>query len=154
MPIDTDARDGNLEIRNTMNWFTRMFIKKLVRGSRNIDRMRDEIDQVIGMIIGMPCVAHLQGSAETVHWVVRTKANRTEDYIWVLSSDSNGRLRATFHCGDQEFPMSYYSSEHGSKRMKLSHVKITHDYLGLFVKKMKKTYPDMPAECKPLLDAA
>ncbi len=141
-----------------IQWFVRKFkgrlVKKLIEGSRNIDRRRTEIDQVINMILGMPCLAHMRSCRNTVHWIIRTKANRTEDYIWILLSDSDGRLKASFNCGDRELPTSYYSSEYGSKMMKMKHVEVTHGHLGLFVEKMMESYPDLQKELRPLINAA
>ena len=37
------------------------FVQKLIKGSRRIDQMKKEVDQVVGMILGLSSVVHATG---------------------------------------------------------------------------------------------
>ncbi len=143
-------------MKKIIQWFVGRFkgrfVKKLIRGSYNIDRMRREIDEVVSMILGMPCIAHLKDSPEKVHWIARSSANR--NYGWILRT-SSGELIASFFHGDEELPTTYYSSRFTtSNGIKLRHVKCVHDHLDLFVERMMESYPDLRKDLQPLINAA
>ena len=125
---------------------------QLLQGSRNIDRMKEEIVQLVSMILGaLNRLDNLPDFIPTTrfvcndcYWTIeRSFRNKdfsaTRVYCAIGRGNSN---EGTFSCGQ------------GITSFDNEYVKITHEHLSLFVEGMFGTFPGLREKMAFLIDAS
>ena len=128
----------------------REFVEALLLGSAEIDRMRKEIDQVVGMILGL-----------------LDPHRRTEDHFFEFRnwSDPNSRYSWFVQCIGKRWSVEFdYRHSHtetnlyrlffGAAIIDLDKVQIVHAHLQFFVDGMRERFGELKSTLQPLLDAA
>jgi hypothetical protein len=129
-------------------------VQKLIDGSAAIDRMRKEIDSVVGMVLGF-----LYESHDFSRFHFATEVFSSEKCVWRVMRDGYEhvrvacRLRRSYGLDSYGLEMAY-SNIPGVVTFKCYDVKEVHDGLAVFVKGMAERFPEIEKAWRPLLDAA
>lgn len=151
MPKQQTLERANLEIGEVMETKNvedgRNLVRKLIAGSQAIDRMRQEINLVVKLVLGLVTehaffMEFRSGTLKIQHptlhlaWLVRTCHSGLYGQLWI----SPGRL--------DEFYSSLVPN-----RLSMGNVETVHSALPFFVLGMLRTFPALKEGLRPLLDA-
>jgi hypothetical protein len=129
------------------------FVQDLIKGSHNIDRMRREIKEVVGMMLGL--FADLY-ETRTINNGSIVEICRQKEFVWTISKEKN-RLMGAEAWVELSSDLSGYVSGYntsGTHSKELRWVKQVHDSLPMFVEGMMKKFPGLEEELRPLLAAS
>ena len=149
------ARDGNLEIRINMKDMNSVEItKRLVKGSQNIDRMKNEVEQVVQMIIGFTIrcdsARHKDEISETFE---------SEQCQWTVNGSVNifdhSKSTITVECWVRgRFGAKAYSSQRNSYPFHTEAAQCVFEGLPVFVEGMLRVFPELREKIEPFMNAA
>ncbi len=142
---------------------TESIVERLLRGSRNIDRMKVEVHQLVQMVIGLALRSNALGARvrdveevfenESCKWEVRGEMgslDKTENRIHV-------RCNVKLHCDapnqDHYIMCVGYCSETRSP-FHSEHTQQVYQNLRAFVEGMVRVFPGIEDEMKMFLDAS
>jgi hypothetical protein len=130
-------------------------VKKLLKGSHNVDLMKKEINELVSMVVGF---AHLS-----------RYANEKKDTI-VSSAIFTWEIRMYFQDGTRRFSIegfvisntkivnyknSYrYTEEKILPTLKGAHIQVAYEHLYLFLKAMIRLFPDLEERWSYLIKAS
>lgn len=140
-----------INTREGKNMESKELLTQLLKGQQNMDRMRREIDWLIGMVIG-----YVKTYGEGVHPDARTFVWNGEHGRWIM--------KVTIPMlGSKELVVEYeavvgftaYSSGGGAGRLKPNHVQRTHEDLAYFLQGIDNEFPQQLKESwEPFVRAA
>jgi hypothetical protein len=122
--------------------------QQIILGSKNIDRMRVEIIQVVNTMIGFLRYIRFGGGTQTYEYT-------SNECTWRLTVDLNG-----FHSGKQMLTLECWLKD-GAEAVytsfniiRLEDVERVHRQLPLLVDELIREFPDLQRMLKPLVDAS
>lgn len=131
-------------------------VQQILQGSKNIDRMRSEIETFVRMILGLVTKMGLESYLREDYQNCRDMMSRSEDCRWRLFLDSEG----TFHVecwvieNLGEGLSLIYSTQPDSEVLYSRLVHLVHKNLGVFLSGMEKIFPSLGIALRPYLEAA
>lgn len=130
-------------------------VSSLIKGSREIDRMKQEIKLVVNLICGLVTAEQLRAAGFSFGELTISSTWGT----WKLSGSWNkpgAGVLAMFHSSDANCrtAFGFASGSSNGDNMPLHNVLNVHRSLPTFVSEMVKTFPHLEERIQPLLDAA
>ncbi len=137
---------------------TNQTLEKLIRGSQNLDHMKDVVDQVVKQVLGF-VNANYKGfrelteelfDSETCQWVVFTDVMNVADNKLKLKAccwvkDEHGHINHVGYLG--------YHSERDSRAPAVM-IQPVYESLAVFLEGMLRVFPELPQYWKPLIKAS
>lgn len=133
---------------------SKKIIRMLLRGSRQIDRMRETINDVVRTVLGLV--------SPSCEWKKdRNSSLRLNDkFGWEILAVADGKLKVSFmfypddHSLAKRVVYYYYATSTISSGVQIEYVQMIYDNLDVFIDLMEENFPFLVQKWQPMLDAA